>query len=88
MEKKIYTGITEATLTAARDRVQEELERVTGTKTEVVVALVAEYNELNGILEEHRQREREQAAATASYEQLIAAQNKEFSKLAEVLEKE
>ena len=88
MEKRIYTSITEETLTAARDRVLDDLNALTDGNADKAIQYAAEFKELDGILEEHRQREREQAEAAAAYERLRAEQNKEFSELAEVLEKE
>lgn len=62
MEKRIYTSITEATLTAARDRVLDDLNALTDGKAYEAIKYAAEFKELDGILEEHRQREKENKA--------------------------
>lgn len=62
MEKRIYTGITLDTLIAVRNRTYEELIELTKDRVETAVDLAKQLMELDGILEEHRQREKEKAA--------------------------
>ena len=69
MEKRIYTSITEATLTAARDRVLDDLNALTDGKAYEAIKYAAEFKELDGILEEHRKREREKAEQEAAEEE-------------------
>ena len=56
MENRIYTSITEETVTNARERVRKELNDLTNGEAQKALDLAAEYNELNGILAEYKKK--------------------------------
>lgn len=66
MGKTFYTGITEETLTGARDRVLDDLNELTGGYAEKAIAYVSEFLELDEILKECIKREKEKAEAAAT----------------------
>ena len=52
----IYTAITYETLVGARDRVLEDLNKLTGGHADRVILYVKEFNELDNILEKYKER--------------------------------
>ena len=58
---KIYTFITEETITGARDRVLDALNALTDGKADVAIRYVSEFVELDSILEEYKKEEKERA---------------------------
>jgi hypothetical protein len=61
MEETIYTGITAETLQTARERALNYLNLITGGEAEAAIVCVKEYLELDKILKEHEERERQLA---------------------------
>ena len=68
MANSIYTSITEATVTGARDRVIDELHALTNGEPNKAIKLVAEYNELNAICKEIEKKKEREAADSCPFE--------------------
>ena len=58
MGNSIYTSITEETATGARDRVLDDLNRLTGGAAYLAIKYVNEFLELDLIVQEFKERQR------------------------------
>lgn len=63
--KRVFASITEVTLTAARDRVLDALNELTNGEADRALRYAAEFNELDGILREHREHQKKLAERQA-----------------------